>query len=66
MDRLPRLGSAVDDRPLNTVTPTSRRGGQVQSPRLQQPYTRQASIGWRISDVGVAITADYVHVDGRT
>jgi hypothetical protein len=40
--------------------------GQVVSPRLQQPYTRQTNIGlshqW---GTATAITADYVHIDGR-
>jgi hypothetical protein len=41
-------------------------GGQVQSPRLEQPYTRQANIGWAHQlNPSTALTADYVHVDGR-
>ena len=41
-------------------------GGQVQSPRLQQPYTRQANIGLAHQlDGSTALTADYVRVDGR-
>jgi hypothetical protein len=40
--------------------------GQVVSPRLQQPYTRQANVGWsRELNTSTAITADYVHIDGR-
>ena len=40
--------------------------GQVASPRLEQPYTRQTNIGWahQISP-STAVTADYVHIDGR-
>ncbi|HEX6973594.1 MAG TPA: TonB-dependent receptor [Vicinamibacterales bacterium] len=40
--------------------------GQVVSPRLQQPYTRQTNIGLshQLGD-STAITADYVHIDGR-
>jgi len=52
---------------LNTVnTSLPPLGGQVQSPRLQQPYTRQANIGWAHQlNPATALTADYVHVDGR-
>jgi outer membrane receptor protein involved in Fe transport len=40
--------------------------GQVISPRLQQPYTRQANIGWSHElSSSTAVTADYVHIDGR-
>ncbi len=40
--------------------------GQVLSPRLQQPYTRQTNIGWAHQlGASTAITADYVHIDGR-
>jgi hypothetical protein len=52
---------------LNTVnTSLPPLGGQVQSPRLEQPYTRQANIGWvHQLNPATALTADYVHVDGR-
>ncbi len=52
---------------LNTVnTSLPPLGGQVQSPRLEQPYTRQANIGWAHQlNAATALTADYVHVDGR-
>jgi hypothetical protein len=52
---------------LNTVdTRLPPLGGQVQSPRLEQPYTRQANIGWAHQlNPATALTADYVHVDGR-
>ena len=40
--------------------------GQVASPRLEQPYTRQTNLGWSHQlDSATAITADYVRVDGR-
>jgi hypothetical protein len=40
--------------------------GQVVSPRLQQPYTRQTNVGWAHQlGASTAITADYVHIDGR-
>ena len=40
--------------------------GQVASPRLEQPYTRQANIGWAHQLTNsTAFTADYVHIDGR-
>ena len=40
--------------------------GQVGSPRLEQPYTRQTNIGWahQLSN-STAFTADVVHIDGR-
>ncbi len=40
--------------------------GQVVSPRLQQPYSRQTNIGWAHQlGASTALTADYVHIDGR-
>jgi hypothetical protein len=40
--------------------------GQVASPLLEQPYTRQTNLGWSHQiDSATAITADYVRVDGR-
>ena len=40
--------------------------GQVGSPRLEQPYTRQANIGWAHQLTNsTALTADVVHIDGR-
>jgi carboxypeptidase family protein len=40
--------------------------GQVLSPRLQQPYTRQTNVGWAHQlGATTAVTADYVHIDGR-
>ncbi len=40
--------------------------GQVVSPRLEQPYTRQTNVGWSHQvDSVTAVTADYVRIDGR-
>jgi len=40
--------------------------GQVQSPRLQQPYTRQANIGWvHQLDASTALNVEMVRADGR-
>jgi hypothetical protein len=40
--------------------------GQVQSPRLQQPYTRQANAGWTHQlDSSTALSVDVVRADGR-
>ena len=40
--------------------------GQVQSPRLQQPYTRQANVGWMHRlDSSTALNVDVVRADGR-
>src|SRR5262249_61894458 len=41
-------------------------GGQVQPPRLQQPYTRQANVGW-VHQLGpaTALSVDVVRADGR-
>ncbi|MEO8077917.1 MAG: TonB-dependent receptor [Acidobacteriota bacterium] len=40
--------------------------GQIVSPRLQQPYTRQTNIGWGHElDSATALTVDVVHIDGR-
>ena len=40
--------------------------GQVASPRLEQPYTRQTNVGWAHQlDSSTALTVDYVRVDGR-
>ena len=49
---------------VNTSLPPL--GGQVQSPLLQQPYTRQANIGWvhQVSPT-TTVSADYVRADGR-
>jgi hypothetical protein len=40
--------------------------GEVVSPRLQQPYSRQASFGWSHQlTAAMAFSADVVHADGR-
>jgi hypothetical protein len=52
---------------LNMVNPNlPLLGGQVASPLLEQPYTRQANLGWayQVSNTS-SISADYVRVDGR-
>jgi outer membrane receptor protein involved in Fe transport len=52
---------------LNLVNPNlPLLGGQVVSPRLEQPYSRQANLGWSHQLGGHAsVSADYVRVDGR-
>jgi hypothetical protein len=52
---------------LNLVNPNQPLlGGQVVSPRLEQPYTLQGNIGWaRQMGNTTSISADYVRVDGR-
>jgi hypothetical protein len=51
----------------NLVDPTlPPLAGQVQSPRLQQPYTRQANAGWTHQlDSSTALNVDVVRADGR-
>ena len=52
---------------LNLVNPNvPALAGEVVSPRLQQPYTYQANLGWA-HQIGSsdAVTIDYVRVDGR-
>jgi len=40
--------------------------GQVVSPRIEQPYTRQTTIGWAHQlSASTAVTADVVHIAGR-
>jgi hypothetical protein len=51
---------------LNEVSGELAYIGQVISPRLQQPYTRQAAIGWSHEIAAATVfSADYVHTDGR-
>jgi outer membrane receptor protein involved in Fe transport len=52
---------------LNTVdTSLAPLIGQVASPRLEQPYSRQTNFGWAHQlDTATAITVDYVRVEGR-
>ena len=51
---------------LNAIPAGTSPAGEVVSPLLEAPYTRQANIGWahQIGD-STAFTADYVRVDGR-
>jgi len=40
--------------------------GEVVSPLLEQPHTRQANLGWSHQvDAATVVSADYVRVDGR-
>ena len=49
---------------VNTSLPPL--GGQVQSPRLEQPYTRQANVGWSHQlDSSTTLTVDALRADGR-
>jgi outer membrane receptor protein involved in Fe transport len=52
---------------LNEVDPNaSPLFGQVISPRLEQPYTRQTNVGWSHQlDASTALTMDFVRVEGR-
>ena len=51
---------------LNTVIGGFSPGGEVVSPLLEQPYTRQANVGWSHQlDASTVVSADYVRVDGR-
>ena len=57
--------------PVSTIASLNEAGptglfGEVVSPRLEQPYTRQASFGWshRLGP-SIAFTADVVHAEGR-
>jgi outer membrane receptor protein involved in Fe transport len=52
---------------LNVIPPGFRSlAGEIVSPRLEQPYTRQLSLGWaRELSPTTAVTADYVKVQGR-
>jgi hypothetical protein len=51
---------------LDIIRGTPPRFGEVVSPLLEQPYTRQANVGWsHLLDDATSISADYVRVDGR-
>jgi hypothetical protein len=40
--------------------------GHVSSPRIEQPFSRQASLGWSHQlDDATVVDVDYVHIDGR-
>jgi len=58
------LSTIASQNLVNTSVPPL--GGQVQSPRLEQPYSRQANVGWA-HQIGssTAFTADFVRVDDR-
>ena len=50
----------------NTVSGQFAPAGEVVSPVLEQPYTRQANVGWSHQfDSSTVVSADYVRVDGR-
>ena len=50
----------------NTVTGPFAPAGEVVSPVLEQPYSRQANVGWSHQfDGATVVSADYVRVDGR-
>ena len=53
--------------PQNAVAPgLAPLFGQVISPRLEQPYTRQTNLGWAHQlDTATALTVDLVRVEGR-
>src|SRR5207244_5204856 len=58
------LSTIASQNLVNTSLPPL--GGQVQSPRLEQPYTRQANVGWSHQlDSSTALTVDAVRADGR-
>jgi hypothetical protein len=62
-----RLGdplSSIND--LNVVPGGLSPAGEVASPVLEQPYSRQTNVGWSHQVASsTVITADYVRVDGR-
>ena len=61
------IGDPISDiAHLNVITGGSPPAGEVVSPLIEEPYTRQASIGWA-HQIGrsTTLTADYVRVDGR-
>jgi hypothetical protein len=58
------LSTIASQNLVNTSLPPL--GGQVQSPRLEQPYTRQANVGWAHQlDGSTALNVDVVRADGR-
>ena len=50
----------------NEADPNNLLNSHIASPRIKQPYARQASIGWS-HQIGAStvVDADYVHTDGR-
>jgi carboxypeptidase family protein len=58
------LSTIASQNLVNTSLPPL--GGQVQSPRLEQPYTRQANVGWMHQlDPSTTLNVDVVRADGR-
>jgi Carboxypeptidase regulatory-like domain/TonB dependent receptor len=58
------LSTIASQNLVNTSLPPL--GGQVQSPRLEQPYTRQANIGWMHQlNAATAVSVDAIRADGR-
>ncbi len=61
--------SAIPSAPsqfLNAVGGGPPPAGEVVSPVLEQPYSRQANLGWSHQlDESTVVSADYVRVDGR-
>jgi hypothetical protein len=58
------LSTIASQNLVNTSLPPL--GGQVQSPRLEQPYTRQANVGWMHQlDPSTALNVNVVRADGR-
>ena len=62
-----RYGDSLDTIAFrNGLAPGPPISGEVVSPRLEQPYTRQANLGWSHQfGVSTVVSADYVRVDGR-
>jgi outer membrane receptor protein involved in Fe transport len=63
-----RVGDSLDTIQFhNTVLPGSfAPAGEVVSPLLEHPYSRQANVGWSHQlDASTVVSADYVRVDGR-
>ena len=61
-----RVGDPLETIALQNAITGAPVAGEVVSPLLEQPYTRQANLGWshQIGRVTV-VSADYVRVDGR-
>jgi hypothetical protein len=58
--------------PISNITSLNEAGGalplnsHIASPRIKQPYSDQASIGWSHQlDAVTAIDVDYIHTDGK-
>jgi hypothetical protein len=51
---------------LNAIDPARPVAGEVASPLLEQPYTRQTTVGWEHAlGESTAISVDYARVEGR-